>query len=173
MEGVPVINDHQFVWILWYIWKEQNNKVFSNIDIDPRDILKFAKTESLLWAEAHTSATGRIAQLLEIEEISLPSIPGHLCFTDGSWKEKYLFSGQGWYNTLPGFEGLIGARNTRASLSPLHSEMETFIWAMKSMRNLRQYNVTFATDCIQLATMVSAPEEWLAFANYLDDIKIL
>ena len=76
-------------------------------------------------------------------------------------------------STLEGFEGMMGARNTRASLSPLHSEMEALIWAMESMRNLRQYHVTFATECIQLVKMVSTPEEWPAFANYLDDIKIL
>ena len=80
---------------------------------------------------------------------------------------------QGWYNTLPGFKGLMGARNTRASLSPLHSEVEALIWVMESMRNLRQYHVTFAMDCIQLVKMAYAPEDWPAFANYLDDIKIL
>ena len=26
------MDDHQFAWILWYIWKGRKNKVFSNID---------------------------------------------------------------------------------------------------------------------------------------------
>ena len=39
----------------------------------------------------------------------------------------------------------MGERNTRASLSQLHSEVEVLIWAMECMRNLRQYHVTFAT----------------------------
>uniref|UniRef100_A0A0D3DLB8 RNase H type-1 domain-containing protein n=1 Tax=Brassica oleracea var. oleracea TaxID=109376 RepID=A0A0D3DLB8_BRAOL len=67
----------------------------------------------------------------------------------------------------------MGARNVRACLSPLHAEIETLIWAMKCMRNLRQFQVTFATDCSQLVKMVSEPEEWLAFASYLEDLKIL
>ena len=46
------MEDHQFVWILWYIWKSRNNKVFSNLNIDPMDMLKLAETESTLWAEA-------------------------------------------------------------------------------------------------------------------------
>ena len=66
----------------------------------------------------------------------------------------------------------MGVRNARASLSPLRSEVEAFIWTMESMRNLSQYHVIFATDCIQLVKMVSAPEDWPAFANYLDNIKI-
>ena len=67
----------------------------------------------------------------------------------------------------------MGARNTRASLSPLHAEVEALIWAMECMRNLRQFQVTFATYCSQLMKMVLEPEELPAFASYLEDIKIL
>ena len=67
----------------------------------------------------------------------------------------------------------MGARNTRASLTPLHSEVEALIWAMECMKNLRQYQVTFATDFSQLVKMVSESKEWPAFASYLEDIKIL
>ena len=35
----PKLEDHRFAWILWYIRKRRNNKVFSNFDIDPRNIL--------------------------------------------------------------------------------------------------------------------------------------
>ena len=31
---VPQMEYHQFAWILWYIWKGRNNKVFSNLDMD-------------------------------------------------------------------------------------------------------------------------------------------
>ena len=41
------------------------------------------------------------------------------------------------------------------------------------MRNLKQFTVTFATDCSQLVKMVSEPEEWPDFASYLEDIKFL
>ena len=47
------MEDHQFAWILWYIWKGQNNKVFSNMDIYLTETLKLAELESTLWAEAH------------------------------------------------------------------------------------------------------------------------
>ena len=43
------MEDHHFEWILWYIWKRRNNKVFSNLDMDPRDTLKLTETKSLLW----------------------------------------------------------------------------------------------------------------------------
>ena len=47
------MDDHQFAWILWYIWKCRNNKVFSNLDIDLRKTLKLGELKSALWAEAH------------------------------------------------------------------------------------------------------------------------
>lgn len=78
------MEDHQFALILWYIWKGRNNKVFSNIDIDPKDTLKLAETESLLWTDVHASIPQRVTQSRELEVTSLPSIPRRWCFTDGS-----------------------------------------------------------------------------------------
>ncbi|KAG2306601.1 hypothetical protein Bca52824_026349 [Brassica carinata] len=114
----PVIDDHHFAWILWYIWKARNNKAFSNMDIDPRNTLQLAESESCLWKEAQSSLNQTVEQSRSTPIQSLPAIPGRWCFSDGSWKEKDIFLGQGWYNTLEGFDGLMGARNTRASLSP-------------------------------------------------------
>ncbi|WZZ03100.1 hypothetical protein YC2023_089021 [Brassica napus] len=168
---LPQLEDHQFAWILWYIWKARNNKVFSNLDIDPMDTLKLAETESTLWAEAQIVNEQRTTP--QIGNMILPSIPGRWCFTDGSWKEGDMYSGQGWLSTLEGFDGLLEARNVRASLSPLHAEMEALLWAMECIRNLRQFQVTFATDCSQLVKMVSEPEKWPAFTNYLEDVKTL
>ncbi|KAL0853545.1 hypothetical protein Bca101_058697 [Brassica carinata] len=169
----PTMEDHHFAWILWYIWKGWNNKVFSNLDMDPRDTLKLAETESLLWTEAQQQAAQKQGQIVQPVELDLPIRVGRWCFTDGSWKANDTFSGQGWYSTLEGFEGLMGARNTRASQSPLHTEVEALIWTMECMRNLRQYHVRFAMDCSQLVKMVSEPEEWPAFAVYLEDIMNL
>ncbi|KAL0753020.1 hypothetical protein Bca101_090688 [Brassica carinata] len=146
------MDDLRFAWILWYIWKGWNNKVLCNLDIDPMDTLTFPETESTLWAEAQRTTP-------HIEAVTLPSIPGRWCFTDGSWEEKDIFSRQGWFSTLAGFDGLMGARNVRASLSPLHAEMEALLLAVECMRNLRQFQVTFAMDCSQLVKMVSEPEE--------------
>ena len=44
----PEMDDHQFAWILWYIWKGRNNKVFSNIDVESSETLRIAETESIL-----------------------------------------------------------------------------------------------------------------------------
>lgn len=50
-------------------------------------------------------------------------------------------TGQGWCSTLEDFDGLMGVRNTRTTLSPLHSELEAFMWAIECMRNLHQFQI--------------------------------
>ena len=125
--------------------------------MEPRETLNLAELESRLWAEAHVINKTRLVQDVHIRPNSRTT--GRWCFTDGSWKDKDLFSGQGWFSTLPGFDGLLGEMNVRASLSPLHAEMDALIWAMECMKNLRQFRVMFATDCSQLVKMVSEPEE--------------
>ena len=81
---VSQIEDHQFAWMLWYIWKGGNNIFFSNIDIDPRDTLKLAETESLLWTKAHVSLTQSVLQNIKVEPTNLPIIRGRWRFMDGS-----------------------------------------------------------------------------------------
>ena len=147
--------------------------VFSNIDIGPQDSLQYTEAESTLWIKAQTSLTQRVTQTREVVLTTLPHIPGGWCFTDGSWKDQDNYSGQGWYSTLAGFDRLMRATNTRASLSLLHSELEVLIWTIESMRNLRKFHVAFATDCSQLVKMILEPKEWPAFATYLEDIQIL
>ena len=103
--------------------------------MDPRDTLKVAETEFTLCSEAQIGKEQRTGAQAEVP--ALPVIQGRWCFIDGSWKENDGFSGQGWFSTLESFNGLMGARNIRASLSPLHAEMEALLWAMECMRNLR------------------------------------
>lgn len=126
--------------------------------MDSKNTLKPAETESRLWTDA------QILLILPVtvrQHPSLLSIPGCWCFIDRSWKDNEVFSGQGWYNTLEGYVGLMGAPNIRVSLSPLRSEMGALLWVIEHMRNLRQFRTTFAIDCSQLIKMVSEPEECL------------
>ena len=76
----PAMEDHQFAWILWYIWKGRNNKVFSNLDIDPRDTLKLAEKESALWAEAQINQAQGPDQAQSVVNASVPTIPGRWFF---------------------------------------------------------------------------------------------
>ena len=72
--------------------------MFSNLDIDPRETLRLAELESALWAEAQVITDQRTERQVQTR-LTLETT-GRWCFIDGSWKEKELFSGQGWYSTL-------------------------------------------------------------------------
>ena len=68
------MEDHHFAWILRYIWKARNNKVFSNLDMDPQDTLKLAETESVLWADAQLALTQQIDRTTTGETIPFATV---------------------------------------------------------------------------------------------------
>ena len=70
--------------------KEEIIIFFSNLDINPRKMLKFAETKSTLWADAQILDKQKIVP--HVEGTTLPSILGRWCFTYGSWKENDIFS---------------------------------------------------------------------------------
>ena len=75
-----VIEDHHFAWILWYVWKGRNSKIFNNLDTDPKDILKLAEYSGLkhkiLWAEAQNSLMQGLDQTRSLVAVLIPIIPG-------------------------------------------------------------------------------------------------
>lgn len=66
--------------------KQGIKKVFSNLDVDPRNTLKLVEMESILWTEAQDLNLERTVQYAEIR--NLPTISKRWCFTDSSWKDK-------------------------------------------------------------------------------------
>jgi len=156
-----------FPWILWYIWKNRNAKIFNNKIGSPPQFLRTAEIEGTLWAEAQTK-----------EDINRGSSFGgspilqgvNRCYIDGAWKEQDPFTGQGWfYRDERSTDTMMGAMSIRRSLSPLHAECEALIWAMECMKTLHISEVVFATDCSQLVKMVSTPTEWPAFTTHMEE----
>ena len=69
----------------------RNNKVFSNLDIHPRETLQLAELESSLWAEAQVVTDQQRER--QVQPRTSLATPGRWCFIDGSWKDKELMSG--------------------------------------------------------------------------------
>ncbi|CAL9241957.1 unnamed protein product [Arabidopsis halleri] len=65
----------------------------------------------------------------------------------------------------------MGAANLRRSLSPLHTEFEALLWAMKCMIGADNQEVAFLSDCSDLVKMVFSPTEWPAFSVYLEEFQ--
>ncbi|KAG7563965.1 Ribonuclease H-like superfamily [Arabidopsis suecica] len=168
-----------FPWIIWYIWKARNEKIFENIDTDPIEVLRLAEKEAQLWQSAqvdlHNENHGSVdlVNRIRVRDVSLESnYSGYRCFVDGSWKGSDKFSGTGWFCTSSNGEPpTMGAANLRRSLSPLHAEVEALLWAMKCMIGADNQEVAFFTDCSDLVKMVSSPTEWPAFSVYLEEFQ--
>ncbi|KAG7563962.1 Ribonuclease H-like superfamily [Arabidopsis suecica] len=168
-----------FPWIIWYIWKARNEKIFENIDKDPLEVLRLAEKEVQLWQSAQIELhheTNGIVDLVNCSRVGDASLDsnycGCRCFVDGWWKESDKFSGIGWFCTSStGEPPTMGAANLRRSLSPLHTEFEALLWAMKCMIGADNQEVAFLTDCSDLVKMVSSPTEWPAFSVYLEEFQ--
>jgi len=168
-----------YPWIIWYISKARNEKVFENVDKDPKEILLLAEKDVQLWQEAqvefHTESHGslNLETPIRVRDLSQDSpFSGFWCFIDRSWKASDQFSGTGWFclSSL-GESPTMGATNVRRSLSPLHTEVEALLWAMKCINGADNQDVAFFTDCSDLVKMVSSPTEWPTFSVYLEELQ--
>ena len=83
-----------FSWIIWYIWKARNDKLFRRIDRDPLELVQYAESECQAWFDAN-EVIQLVAQennMVSPQALSL----GNICLLDGSWTASANFSGCGW-----------------------------------------------------------------------------
>lgn len=79
-----------YPWILWYIWKARNDKLFKGIDMDPLETVRHAESECHAWFEAnkkHELTASVTPELITSSE---------RCYIDGSRTQDALYSGHGW-----------------------------------------------------------------------------
>ena len=164
----PELDKDPYPWIMWYIWKAKNDKLFKGFDRDPLEIVPHAESECHAWFEANRK---------QDEPKSIQN-PVHVanserCMIDGSWTHGALFSGYGWtWITDQGITHLLGARNQRRRISPLHSELEALSWAMECMLQLSTCQA-FGNDCKDLVSMIQDPGAWPNFSTELKELMKL
>ncbi|CAA7038463.1 unnamed protein product [Microthlaspi erraticum] len=155
-----------YPWLIWYIWKSRNDKVMSNVDWDPNEIIIKAEAESIAWKNAQV----RLQPTQADTHVDV-TVSGDICQVDGAWKETDCRPGLGWYyfhtNSL---DKLMGTCNLRRGISPLQTELEALIWAMQCMLRNSKLTIVFQTDCSDVVKMVSKPAEWPAFSLLLDKV---
>ena len=112
-----------YPWIIWYIYKALNDKLFSAIERVPLELVRYAKSECQAWFNANEMVPP-VLQGHNIEEPQAISL-GNICMIDGSWTSTAQFSGYGWvWIDSFGNIQLMGTRNiTRLALR----------WAMENM----------------------------------------
>lgn len=84
-----------YTWVILYIWKARNDKLFNAIDRSPLDTIDLAKKESAEWFLANYP--GIVTDHNPHAELNPDLIrPTFTCFVDGSWKHGDLTSGTWW-----------------------------------------------------------------------------
>ena len=121
-----------YPWIIQYIWKARNDKLFRGIDRDPLELVRYAESECQAWYNA--KETSHVTPQVQPAEDTQALCLGNICMVDGSWSSTDQFSGMGcvWKDSMRKVQ-LMRTRNLRRRETPLHSELEALRWAMESM----------------------------------------
>ena len=90
----PELDIDLYPWIIWYIWKARNDKLFRGINRDPLELVRYVESECQVWFDANEMVTPT-PQGHNIEEPQVLSLY-NICMIDGSWTSTSQFSGCGW-----------------------------------------------------------------------------
>ena len=82
-----------YPWIIWYIWKARNEKLFRGINRDPLELVRYAESECQAWFSAN-ELIPPVVQDNNNEENQVLSL-SNICLLDGSWTASDRFSGCG------------------------------------------------------------------------------
>uniref|UniRef100_A0A0D3A7G3 RNase H type-1 domain-containing protein n=1 Tax=Brassica oleracea var. oleracea TaxID=109376 RepID=A0A0D3A7G3_BRAOL len=167
----PEQDGDPYPWIIWYIWKVRNDKLFRGIDRDPLELVRYVESECQALFDAN-EVPQPVIQENNTEEPQILSL-GNICLLDGSWTSAAHFSGCGWvWMDSGGNIQLMGTRNITRRESAMHSELEALRWAME---NMLQHSTcqSFGTDCKDLIAIIKEPHVWPSFATKLERIETL
>ena len=128
------------------------------------ETVRHAESECQAWFDANQKPE----EVVEVQNtIGIPIT--ERCMIDGSWTHDALFSGYGWtWLNSNGAMQLLGARNQRRRVSPLHSELEALIWVMECMLQVSTCQ-SFGTNCKDLIAMIKDSGAWPSFSTELEE----
>ena len=80
-----------YPWIIQYIWKAKNDKLFRGIDRDSLELVRYAESECQAWHNAKETISASLQGQPQEETHALNL--GSICMVDGSWTSTTQFSG--------------------------------------------------------------------------------
>ena len=162
-----------FSWILWYIWKSRNRFIFENIREPPPETLALALQEAMVWKQANLKDDESLASITSSIIDQSPSIMCFECQFDVSWHADDTLSRHRWVFVRNNSVLHLGLKSGRRSLSPLHAEFDSLLWAMECMISIGNTSGAFASDCANLISILENQDEWPTFAAELTSYRSL
>ncbi|CDY54319.1 BnaC02g47420D [Brassica napus] len=93
----PAQDMDPYPWIIWYIWKARNDKLFRGIDRDPLELVRYAESEYQAWFDAN-EVPQPVIQENNTEEPQVLSL-GNICLP--AFGTRSTAMGNGEYASTP------------------------------------------------------------------------
>ncbi|XP_048628884.1 uncharacterized protein LOC125599899 [Brassica napus] len=159
-----------FPWIIWYIWKARNEKLFNGREFSPMDTIDLAIRECNAWFLANEVIDPGESTMEPRTPIEVPTF---ICRVDGSWKNDETTSGVGWILQLQdGSIDILGLQGCHRQISPLHTELKSLIWALKCLLRFQRYCNYFVTDSQELVKMIATQRTGRPLQLNLTSLKL-
>ncbi|XP_013669238.1 uncharacterized protein LOC106373639 [Brassica napus] len=78
----PELDRDPYPWLIWFIWKARNDKLFRGIDRDPLEIVRHAESECQAWFNANEMVPP-VVQDHRNEDPQVLNL-SNICMIDGS-----------------------------------------------------------------------------------------
>ena len=165
--GILVQRLAKFPWILWYLWKARNDKLFIRIEVSPMDVLQKATQECEEWLVAQqVMSTGKAKESLQSDDQEeMNRLHKPRCQVDASWATNQFTFGGGFVMELEDGSTISGSLGGKQVLTPLHAEMNALLWAMRNSLHLRHDNMHFESDCMQMVKLLEEEDYWPSLAS--------
>ncbi|CAA0384211.1 unnamed protein product [Arabidopsis thaliana] len=109
----------------------------------PPETLALALQEAAFWKQASQKEDDPIRPTPFVGSSQLPPSLLSECQLDASWHVDDTMSKHGWVLVRQDLVIQLGQRSTRRSLSPLHAEFDSLLWAMECMISIGDTSSTF------------------------------
>ncbi|XP_033134838.1 uncharacterized protein LOC117127923 [Brassica rapa] len=165
----------KFPWIMWYVWKARNDKLFNGVEISPLDSLHKVTQEGDEWLVAQEvtkfAKERDRPQSMEQEEINRLHKPR--CQVDASWAINQSTFGGGLILEMEDGSTFTGSLGSREVPSPLHAEFRTLLWAMSYTLRMSYNKMHFESDFLQMVKLIEEEEFWPSLASEWDEFSRL
>ena len=132
-----------------------------------------ALQEAAAWKKATSIDEDHIEDSIPPVFVQAPPAEFPECQFDASWHADDSLSGHGWVLVRHDAVLHMELKSDRRSLSPLHAEFDSLLWAMECLISIGETSGVFASNCSNLITILDNQDDWPTFAAELASYRSL
>ncbi|KAG2304961.1 hypothetical protein Bca52824_033612 [Brassica carinata] len=159
-------------WIIWSIWKNRNSFFFEGIASNGPELLSKVYDEVNHWFLIKSIEENEKSIDLERKKKSLfgwkpPPLNWLKCDIGYAWSKSKRESGASWIlRNNAGKVLLHGRRSFSDIYNRKDASLESWLWAIESVKSLHYDSIIFVSDDKELIAAVSNPNDWPSLKFY-------